>query len=396
MKLFYLTNSRLPGEKAHAIQIMKTCSALSAKSDLLLIHANRKHRDWLKDVTDLQAYYALQNPVARKTLPSLDIFDAVLWLPQRFRGFGYKLVFALQLITYHLSLITYLLFNRADVYYTRDSTTAAVLALLLPRQRAKIFFEAHSFPSSGFGLRLQRWLTTRIGGISVLTSFLKAKYRDLGATEQQLAIIADAVDLAQFSQVDMTTARQALSLSPDQQHIVYVGQFYVWKGVDTLIAAAKLLPESVQVHLVGGTPEETPRIKALIAQQGVTNIALVGRVAPTQVQTWMAAADVLVLPNSGKQAVSMYYTSPLKLFEYLAVGGAIVASDLPSIGEVLTHEETALLVAPDDAAALANGITRLCEETHLAQQLRQQAKTLALRYTWDARADQILDFVLSK
>lgn len=393
MKLLYLTNSRLPGEKAHAIQIMKTCSALTAELTLVLIHAKRKRRPWLVHVTDLQAYYGLTHAVSRKALYSLDIFESVLWLPQRLRPLGYKAVFALQLITYHLSLIVYLCLHRADVYYTRDSTTAAVLAFLFPCRRSQIYFEAHSFPSSGLGYRLQRWMASRIGGVSVLTSFLKAKYVALGVSETSVHVIPDAVDLAQFSNIDRNAARQALDLSPMRQCVVYVGQFYAWKGVDTLVQAATGLPANTTLYLVGGTPEETPRIAQRIADLALANVVLVGRVAPTAVQTWMAAADVLVLPNSGKQAVSAYYTSPLKLFEYLAVGGAIVASDLPSIAEVLTDEETALLVTPDDATALAQGITRVLSDKVLAQRLSSQAQALSTRYSWDARAKQILQLV---
>ncbi len=393
--LLYLTNSRLPSEKAHAIQIMKTCSALTTLFDLKLIHAHRKHRDWLQSVTDLQAYYGLQHSVPRKTLYSLDLFALVPKLPSRLQARGYQMVFALQLITYHLRLLTYLVFEAADVYYTRDSVTALLIALFFPLRRKRVFFEAHSFPKSGVGQQLQRWLVPRIGGVSVLTSYLKQDYIALGGTTQTVRVIADAVDLTQFQGLSQAHAREHLSLPQNTKLAVYVGQFYAWKGVDTLVLSAQYLAEDISLYLVGGTPEETPRIEALINNTNAAAIHLIGRVAPTEVQYWMAAADVLVLPNSGKQAVSVYYTSPLKLFEYLAASGAIVASDLPSIREVLTHEETAILVAPDDDKALAWAISRLCADVDLAKQLQTAAGKLAKHYSWDARAQQITQFVNS-
>ena len=59
MKFIYLTNSRLPGEKAHAIQIMKTCAALAANVSIKIVHPNRVNRQWLRSVVDLKKYYKL-------------------------------------------------------------------------------------------------------------------------------------------------------------------------------------------------------------------------------------------------------------------------------------------------------------------------------------------------
>ncbi|MFQ5627042.1 MAG: glycosyltransferase, partial [Methyloligellaceae bacterium] len=120
---------------------------------------------------------------------------------------------------------------------------------------------------------------------------------------------------------------------------------------------------------------------------------LVGYVEPSRVPTYLAAADVLVLPNSGVTDISRYYTSPLKLFEYMATGRPIVASDLPAMQEVLVEGETALLVPSDDPAALAAAICRLRSRPALAQRLAQQAKRAVGAYAWDQRATRLLNFL---
>ena len=83
MKFLYLTNSRLPGEKAHAIQIMKTCATLAAYADVRIIHAQRTNRPWLSSVTNLQAYYDLPRDVPRQAIRSLDLFYIVPGMPPR-------------------------------------------------------------------------------------------------------------------------------------------------------------------------------------------------------------------------------------------------------------------------------------------------------------------------
>ncbi len=100
-----------------------------------------------------------------------------------------------------------------------------------------------------------------------------------------------------------------------------------------------------------------------------------------------------MLPNPAS-AISTRFTSPLKLFEYMAAGRPIVASDLPSIREVLRHEQNALLVEPGDAAALAAGVRRLLDDRPLADRLAQAAVTDVASYSWDRRAERLETLLL--
>ena len=104
---------------------------------------------------------------------------------------------------------------------------------------------------------------------------------------------------------------------------------------------------------------------------------------------------MLVLPNSGKTKISSHYTSPLKLFEYLAAGKPIVASDLPSIRDIL-NKDTAMLVVSDDAQALAQGITVVLTDDALAKKLASNASELAKQYSWEQRAKKISDFIFAR
>jgi glycosyltransferase involved in cell wall biosynthesis len=392
MNFLYLTNSRLPGEKAHAIQIMKTCAALAAHADVRIIHARRSNRPWLRSVTDMRAFYDLPRDVSRRAIPSLDFFHLVPRLSLGSSG-AYRIVFAIQMLTYHLALIPLLLRSRADVYYTRDSLTAALLIMIGKDKTGKVFFEAHSFPSSRMGLALQRWLVPRLDGLIGLTELLVQRYLELANPPRTVAVIADAVDIDAFGRRRNAEARQELGVGQNDFLVMYVGQMYAWKGVETLVEAAAFLPVDARIWLVGGTPEELPRIEKLVREPGAGQVKLVGYVPPTQIPTYLAAADVLALPNSGRTPVSRYYTSPLKLFEYMAAERPIIASDLPALREIITNEETALLVPPDDANAIAAAVERLRADPALARRLAVNARRAAAAHTWEQRAIRILELI---
>jgi glycosyltransferase involved in cell wall biosynthesis len=104
----------------------------------------------------------------------------------------------------------------------------------------------------------------------------------------------------------------------------------------------------------------------------------------------MRACDVVTIPWPWTE-FSAYYTSPMKLFEYMAANVPIVATDLPAIREVLSHGENAWLVAPGDAKTLADGIYQVLSDRPLAERLAHQARRQAYKYSWNERASTILD-----
>jgi glycosyltransferase involved in cell wall biosynthesis len=178
---------------------------------------------------------------------------------------------------------------------------------------------------------------------------------------------------------------------PPQSTVVgYAGHLYPWKGVDVLVRALALVPRLGGL-IVGGHPgeDDRARLDTLIGQLGLRDrVRITGLVPFRDVRAHLGAASILVLPNSAS-VISERYTSPLKLFEYLTLGRPIVASNLRSIREVLTDERTALLVPPDNPAALASALDRLDSDRELAASLGRAARALASEYTWDKRARRL-------
>jgi glycosyltransferase involved in cell wall biosynthesis len=171
---------------------------------------------------------------------------------------------------------------------------------------------------------------------------------------------------------------------------VYAGGLLEWKGVDLLIDAARALP-GVYFGIAGGMAADVRRLRARAG--GLDNVRIDGFQPPARVPLYLAAADLAVVPNRSTSAISARHTSPLKIFEAMAAGVPMVASDLPSLRELLEHERDALLVPPDDAAALARGIERLVGDATLRALDASRLRSRAAEHTWDARALRVLDWM---
>jgi glycosyltransferase involved in cell wall biosynthesis len=175
---------------------------------------------------------------------------------------------------------------------------------------------------------------------------------------------------------------------------MYTGSFFLygWKGVDTLIAAAKQFPREVELVLVGGSTEEMAAIQAATTGYPAGSIRLIGRVRHPEIPGHLASADILVLPNNKGDANSERYTSPLKLFEYMASGKPIIASDLPSMREVL-NENNCTFFFPGDPTSLARAVQTVLDDPSAAQSKASQSLADVQRYSWKKRARAIVEFV---
>jgi glycosyltransferase involved in cell wall biosynthesis len=216
-------------------------------------------------------------------------------------------------------------------------------------------------------------------GYVTITGGLAAELTGRLGLRPRLAVIPDGVRAAVFSSPIVT-----------DRVVGYAGHLYAWKGVDLLIRATALLP-GTRAIIVGGHEKEPDigRLRALASELDIEGrVTFTGQIPPAEVAAHLSKAAVLVLPNPAS-AISTRFTSPLKLFEYMAAGRAIVASDLPSIREVLRDNENALLVEPGSVDALAAGIRRLLDDPPLSSRLAGAALSEVPLYTWGRRAERV-------
>ncbi len=154
------------------------------------------------------------------------------------------------------------------------------------------------------------------------------------------------------------------------------------------------VPPGAVLEVVGGDPagSRVAELAALATAQGVgERVRFRGLVPHGEVAALYRRADCLVLPNR-RTVIGGFFSSPIKLFEYMASGAPIVASDLPAIREVLRDRENALLVAPESPAALAGGIATVLGDRLLGAALAARAREDVAAYTWDRRTDRLVAF----
>lgn len=390
MKLLYVANIRLPTEKAHGLQIVQNCEAFAdAGADVTLWVARRVNTPELRGISDTWAHYGVRRNFALRRLPCLDLMPLV---PNRTDSFA-RLIFLLQLWTFAFSTLIAALFTRADVIYSRDEFILFVLSFAKPRQA--LAYEAHTLAPGRGGSALQRRVVRRVGRVVAVTRKLGDDLIERGADPASMIVAHDGIRRDRFANVpDRAAARHAIGWSPDAFIVGYVGRLQTMamdKGVGTLVEALARVG-GCSLALVGG-PDDTAeefRRRWLELGQDESRFLYAGQVAPDRVPLYLSAFDACAMPFPFTPHFA-YYASPIKLFEYMASRRPLIASNLPSIAEVVTDGESALLTPPADAEALADAIRRLRDDPALRQRLADAAYGLVMdRYTWDARAKAIL------
>jgi len=380
MKLFYLANIRMPTEKAHGVQIAKMSEALAGQGIDLTLVLPKKFTP-IKE--DIYTYYQVKKNFKIVKIPSINLI-AIDWL------FG-KLGFYLESLLFSLKVKILIIKHHPDIIYTREH----ILAWLLKNFQPKVFLENHVFSESRF---YQKCLKN-ISGLIVITTKLKELHQPFC---QNILVATDGVDLKQFTlNISQKEARDKLELPLDKKIVLYTGHLYKWKGAEVLAEAAQYLPENYQVYFVGGTKDDIIEFKSQVSpamsdSEGSlkSQVKIIGHRPYQEMPIWLKAADVLVMTGNPEAAISQHYTSPMKLFEYMASQRPIVASNMPSFREVL-NVSNAVLVKAGDAKALAEGIKKVGENQLLANQLSNQAYQNVQQYTWEKRAQNIKKFIIN-
>ncbi|MGB0721604.1 MAG: glycosyltransferase family 4 protein, partial [Gammaproteobacteria bacterium] len=210
-----------------------------------------------------------------------------------------------------------------------------------------------------------------------------------GVPRERILVNANGVDPDRYHpDVAAGRVRERLGLGA-RRVIGFIGTFGPWHGAEMLLESfiqlLDLRPDLDDVHLLLiGDGAAMPSIRRRIAEAGVAaRVSLPGRVPQALGPDYLAACDVLVSPHVPNADGSRFFGSPTKLFEYMAMGRPIVASDLEQIGALLTHEETALLVPPAEPEALARAVARLLDDTALGERLAAQARRVVMdRHSW--------------
>lgn len=369
-KIAYIVNVRMPTEKAHGLQIAKMCEAFAEGGVELTLYYPSRQNHISQSIFE---YYGISQEAFRVTewrLPD------VIQLSKYIASLGYVLQSFLFLIR-----CFFFTPEKGMLIYTRSAEIAWVFSL----RGYRVIYEAHRWPNSKE--RLYEWLLKEVDLIVCNSKGTAQAHKKVGS---RVLVAPNGVDLKAFD-VEMTKkeAREKVGLPQDKQILLYVGNLYEWKGVDTVVDAwSSQLAQNKNLYLVfvGGHDKDRKRLEEKL-EKGERRVEFIPPVPHKEVPLYLKSANILLLPNAPTTKESREYTSPIKMFEYMASKRLIVASHLPSITEVLSEKEAFFFSAgnPDD---LANTIESAVQRGGTEKMERVYEKVW--QYTWRKRAEKII------
>jgi glycosyltransferase involved in cell wall biosynthesis len=368
MKIIAISASQIPSSAANSIQAMKAVHALAQLGhDVTLIVPANGH------------------PVARETLSTFYGLSAsfnIEYLPSPSRR-----LFFLTAVRRAKSL-------KPDLLYVWP-LQSAVLGLVsgLP-----VMLEMHDLPSGRIGPLWYRYFRDAKGRkrMSVITMALKhalnARFGN-HLRETDVILAPNGVELERFADLPAPVEARRLTGLVEAPTVVCTGHLYAGRGVETFLEMAKQM-QGVQFVWAGGKAEDVEAWKSTAS--GIPNLTFTGFIHNADLPLYQAAADVLLMTYSKNIGISSgighsaQVSSPMKMFEYLATGRAIIASDLPVFREVL-NEQNAVFCAPDQPAEWVAALENLLANPEKRVALAAQARADAQHYSWLERARRILD-----
>jgi glycosyltransferase involved in cell wall biosynthesis len=368
MKIAYLSSASIPSTSANSLQVMKMCQAL-AKTESVMLFAPQVTSE-----------------------PSIGVME---------RAYGVRIRFGIRRVSptallgrrgLALASVRAAQAEGCQAVYTRGVdfawwAAAAGMPTLL---------EVHQPPTGILGkFYFRGFLRSKLGRIVVISNPLEEKLRhDYSSLRERAILVApDAVDLERYKHLPiMRDARIQLGLPPDTFTAGYFGSLVPGRGLALILELAARLP-NVSFIICGGESADVEKRRAAHPQP---NIRWSGYIPNAQVPSYQAACDVLLMPYERKVTVqgkgdTSSTMSPMKLYEYMATGRLVLASDLPAL-RVMLNAENCILLSPDDVAGWEVAIRSAQSDPHPGTRLAAQAKADVSRHTWENRARTILPF----
>ncbi len=371
MKIVYISNSIIPSRAANSIHVMKMCQAYANNGHEVTLLAPDLNEKYEEDVKDVYKFYNVKNNFKIVKLSAPNVKGRTLF--------------------YCLSILKYLVFNKVDLVYGRYILGCYIATLL----GIKTMFESHTpiFEEN----KLSKWFFNKIiksknfKKFIVISEALKEKYLEKNYLDKNKIYVAhDGADEV----VDFDSKIKLLGKK--EINVAYIGHLYKGKGME-VIEKLSLSLQNVAFHIVGGTNTDIKYWKEKIKNE---NVYFYGFVNQQEIKNYVNSVDICLLPNQkiilthgneSKMNISEY-TSPLKMFEYMAARKAIVSSDLTVLREVL-NENNSILVDYNNIKEWENAVEKLQDLTFREKISQQAYEDFISKYSWNIRAKNIIDVI---
>jgi glycosyltransferase involved in cell wall biosynthesis len=367
MRLYFIANVRMPTEKAHGIQIAKMCEAfVEAGVDLVLVVPRRGvSRQSVRD------FYSLRVDIPIKRLPAINLYS------------GGRVLYRISSLSFLVSYFLYIFFcvsKKNAVIYTVDLDHFSYGAI--PFLGIPFFSEMHGGKPDSL---VHRRLFKKAQGIIATNEITKEQLQKMfSLPSDRLLVEPNGVDFSSFALHERASARKELALPEPGKLVLYVGRIFAWKGLGILAEAAERLPAHITLGFVGGSATEFTDITG---KPPPARVVFYGDQPYKRIPLWLSAADALLVLGTKEDEQSYQYTSPMKLFEYMAMKRPIIASRTPALQKIIS-DDACYFYEPDNAENLAHTITQALEASD------QEARTLKAyqivgEHTWAKRAERI-------
>jgi len=367
MNIVCISASFVPSETANSIQMMKAVHALAQLGyDVTLLVPESQQKP---SSEELQSFYGLSTPFKIEHLRSASrrqfFWDAVRRAARM----------------------------HPDLVYTWVPQSA-VYALI---HHLPVISELHDLPSGAAGpwwYRLFHWIPGRKRMLVITRALQDALENRYGRyiPSKDVIIAPNGIEPERFENLPaVEPARRQLGLT-EAPTVVCTGHLYAGRGAELFVELAKAIPDA-QFVWAGGNLEDVAAWKERSAH--LHNVTFSGFIPNDRLPLYQAAADILIMPYgkvigiSSGGGNSAAISSPLKMFEYLAAGRAIITSDLPVFHEVL-NAQNAMFCPPEDVPAWTAAVRALLDYPARREALASQARQDSLRYSWTERAKRAL------
>lgn len=370
MRIHYFSAVSFPSKTANSIHIVKMCNALAAIGHEVTLFGYKTDKHICSQV--IHNYYETNNS-----------FKIILFnkypIPYFERFFGFI-----------LAIIS--VFSKTDLVFGRNINGCFFACYL----GLTTIFESHApmkYSGNVSEYLFRRMIKSKsfLAFVSITNSLTKVYEEEYPELKGRIITLPDGADEVKgYGQNQMTKN------NPKKFKVGYTGHLYPGKGMEVISVLSSITPHDVIFDIVGGNVKDIEYWKAISKSP---NITFHGFVEHNKVKDYIKEFQVVLLPNQkivkSNAGVDIgSWTSPLKMFEYMALGKAIIASDIPVLKEVLKDGYNALLVPFDDIEAWKRAISKLKDNSELRESLGMNAKfDFESNYTWKKRAEKLINHI---
>ncbi|MEB7722866.1 glycosyltransferase family 4 protein [Staphylococcus equorum] len=359
MKLVYLSSSTLFSKSANSLHVMKMSNSFSKIIDSVdLVVRDSKSLESPFDFYQVEETFEIKNKKVNK-----------------YKIFGF-ILFALKNYIHYKKELK----DKNVFFYGRDILTLSLFSLF----SSNVGIELHSIPTSKLKNKLLEFSLKKqkIKKIVVISNALKADLKNFFDIDEKNIIVAhDGADI------------HKMTVNEKPNKIGYVGSINKGRGIELILELALKHP-NLEFNIIGGTLKDLNEKLNIYNVPG--NVKLLGYLSQKEIEKYINEFYIVLAPYQTKVGVSKKnsdtsrWMSPIKLFEYMSFGKAIIVSDLTVLREIITNNYNGVFVNPENINEWSENIELLIENKVNQQYLKENAlKTLKKYFTWDKRAEDI-------